>query len=525
MPGGFSPPSSPSSVAYAAPLDPPGPPGEWDNPADPDGPATATWSPDPAPDVVEGPKTPWWAEEPDPVSTAGEAGLDGADVDDEAAARRTTPVVPPSPGTLVAGPGVPSVDTRRAIPPEPLVDTPQPQHPETEPDGLPITAESGTTVPPAAEDRPGVTRPEGIATFWGPPVTSAEDPSATGEGAGEAFGPVGVSFDSLGTQGPVTVTLPAVDPSGGPAAPWPAMGPASGPMSGGPHPPMAPFGTAHDPAGPPPGVLASAYQPPTWPADPGTPGSTEGPGGGAGGGGNRRLLLIGGGVAGAVLVAALVLIGVSTLSGGSPAKKKTVAHSAPATQSPPGAVPSGSQPPATTPSGPKGPKIDNEKTDPQALALTEVFPSAKLSLGGRDYEQDRTSVNHRCSLAARGAMAKALQQGHCSSIVRATYVDGTKKYAVTTGIAVLPTRVAALAANKAGDPSHYEWFRGLQGKLATKIDQAGGYAASTVRGRYIVYAYAQYADGTKPQPDDATLKALSRQFVGYALRPIIKRAQ
>jgi hypothetical protein len=121
-------------------------------------------------------------------------------------------------------------------------------------------------------------------------------------------------------------------------------------------------------------------------------------------------------------------------------------------------------------------------------------------------------------------MAKALQQNGCSSVVRATYVDSTKKYAVTTGIAVLPTRAAALAASQAGDPSRYEWFRGLRGKQATKIDQAGGYAASTVRGRYIVYAYAQYADGTKPQANDATLKALSHQFVGYALRPIIKRA-
>jgi hypothetical protein len=188
-----------------------------------------------------------------------------------------------------------------------------------------------------------------------------------------------------------------------------------------------------------------------------------------------------------------------------------------------------SSPPARSPAagqpGPKAPSIDSEKTDPKALALTEVFPSAKLALGGRNYVQDRTSVNHRCALAARGSMAKALQQGHCSSVVRATYVDSSKKYAVTTGVAVLPTRVTAVTASRAGDPSRYEWFRGLQGKVATKIDQAGGWAASTVRGRYIVYAYAQYADGTKPQPDDAALKTLSRQFIGYAVRPINKRAQ
>jgi hypothetical protein len=277
---------------------------------------------------------------------------------------------------------------------------------------------------------------------------------------------------------------------------------------------MTPPGTGQDSSGHPPGVLASAYQPPAWPpADPGAPAVSES----SGGGGKRRLLVIIGGVAGAVLIAAVAFLGVNAMSGGSP-DKKTVAHAAPSSAAP---TPRAS---ATARSAPKGPAIDNEKTDPRPLGLIEVFPPVKLTLGGRVYGQDKTSVNHRCSLVARGAMAKALQQGHCSNVVRATYVDSTKKFAVTTGIAVLPNRVTAVTVSKAGDPSRYEWFRGLKGKVATKIDQAGGYAASTVRGRYIVYAYAQYADGTKPQANDATLKALSHQFVGYALRPIIKRA-
>jgi hypothetical protein len=566
VPGGFSPVSSPSSAAYAPPPGPPEPPGEPGGPAgtaDPDGPAVQAGSPGIPPAISERPKSPWWAEAPqapDPASPTGEAGhdaggvhpesadpsgmgsgmgsemgLDGAQRDEEAAARRTAYVVPPTPGTLVAGPGVPNVDTRRAVPPQPLVDRSR-REPDTQPDGLPVMAAPDTAAPdtaeadiagaaaaegtkapaPDAQDRPDATRPEGIA----PPVATQPDDR----------GPVGVSFESLGGHGPVTVTMPAepsADPAQGPA-PWPMMtsGSPPGTTSVGPHPVVTAFGTGHDTSGPPPGVLASAYQPPAWPpADPDAPGGAGGAGGiggGADSGGRRRLLLIGGGVAGAVLIVAIAFLAIGAMSG-SPAKKKTVAQSVPSTPPQSSTAPGGA--PARTPAGPKGPSIDNEKTDPQALSLIEVFPSAKLALGGRDYAQDRTSVNHRCALAARGAMAKALQQGHCSSVVRATYVDSTKKYAVTTGIAVLPTRVAAVTASKAGDPSRYEWFRGLQGKVATKIDQAGGWAASTVRGRYIVYAYAQYADGTKPQPDDATLKALSREFIGYAVRPINKRAQ
>jgi hypothetical protein len=118
-----------------------------------------------------------------------------------------------------------------------------------------------------------------------------------------------------------------------------------------------------------------------------------------------------------------------------------------------------------------------------------------------------------------------LSKGRCSSVVRVTFLDRGRSLAVTSGVAVLPTKTAALAADEAGDPSKYEWFRGMPGKRTPDIDRAGGYAASTVRGRYIVYAYATYANGKPLQPDDTTLRAVAEQFVGYALRPIDARAR
>jgi hypothetical protein len=135
-----------------------------------------------------------------------------------------------------------------------------------------------------------------------------------------------------------------------------------------------------------------------------------------------------------------------------------------------------------------------------------------------------TSVNHRCELTARSTMAAALEHAHCRGVIRATFVQGTR-YAITTGVAIMPDRGAAMTASRAGDPSRYEWFRGMSGRVATGIDQAGGYAASTVRGRYIIYAYAQYADGTRPRVTDPTLNALANQFVAYTVRPIDQRAQ
>ncbi|MFP3963593.1 hypothetical protein SMC26_14825 [Actinomadura fulvescens] len=85
----------------------------------------------------------------------------------------------------------------------------------------------------------------------------------------------------------------------------------------------------------------------------------------------------------------------------------------------------------------------------------------------------------------------------------------------------MPTKDAALRVSKAGSPSRYEWFRGMAGRRSQSIDQAGGYALSTVRGRYIIYAYAQYADGKRP---DRALKTAAQQFVDYSVRPIDARA-
>ncbi|KAB2351804.1 hypothetical protein [Actinomadura rudentiformis] len=228
--------------------------------------------------------------------------------------------------------------------------------------------------------------------------------------------------------------------------------------------------------------------------------------------GNRKALLIVGAVAGALLATAATF----AVIGGTSDDSKTAASPSPSRAA---VKPSPVVPPAPPPVD-----ISSEKTDPQPLALAEAYPSGAVDLGGRAYVRDRSSVNHRCSLAARGVMADALTREGCRSVVRVTYLDRGKALAVTTGIAAMPDKDAALKASKAGSPSRYEWFRGMAGRRSQSIDQAGGFAVSTVRGRYIIYAYAQYADGKRAQPDDQTLKTAAQQFVDYSVRPIDARA-
>jgi hypothetical protein len=473
----------------------------------------------PASDHLDGPpKAPWWETapmdadaDPSPAGTPVEAGIPaGTPVETPVAGRpgprfsdtepTGIPVLTPEEPTAVPGEafGGPTANVATAAgmtpPPEaaPVFDLTAPGN------GAPRTWE---TAP-----RPGYERPTGGGA--GMPVPGIPVPGGEAPLIPDAILPPGTVPGQPGTipgqpadaPGTASTTLPTMAPPQGqppqgqaPQGPQNLRGPGQNGATQAPTPVFTP--THHADGGlPPHGV------PPAPPRTGGRPGG-------------RRPLLIGGGVAAAALVAALAFAGVKAMSGSSdesPAQPTASAQSRPPARA-------GKTPPTTS--------IDSEKTDRRPLSLSEVFPNTKIMISGRPYKQDKTSVNHQCGLAARGAMATALDRGRCRSVVRATYVDGKKKYAVTTGVAVMPTRAAALTVSKAGDPSGYEWFRGMRGKVATKIDQAGGYASSTVRGRYIVYSYAQYADGTRPQPTDPVLKNLTRQFIAYAVRPIDRRAQ
>src|SRR5690606_38540406 len=99
-----------------------------------------------------------------------------------------------------------------------------------------------------------------------------------------------------------------------------------------------------------------------------------------------------------------------------------------------------------------------------------------------------TELTEKCAEAALGTFATALTDNRCERVLRATYVDEKKRYAITTGIAVFPTREDAARADQAKSLEENIWFRGLPGKKgsgAERVHIAGGYASGLVWGRYI----------------------------------------
>ncbi|MBO3747146.1 hypothetical protein J5X84_13795 [Streptosporangiaceae bacterium NEAU-GS5] len=170
--------------------------------------------------------------------------------------------------------------------------------------------------------------------------------------------------------------------------------------------------------------------------------------------------------------------------------------------------------------------LDSEATDPEKLTLAEAFPDPRITLDGRTYKRVKVNITESCDKAASGGFAAALKQQQCRRVLRATYVDGKHKYAVTTGIAVLPTKQAALAVDAAKNLGSNLWFRGLNGDAASGADRvaiSGGYAAGLVWGRYIVFTYATYADGHTPTSKEKDLGPVSGAFRDHTAKVIEER--
>ncbi|WP_062345032.1 hypothetical protein [Herbidospora yilanensis] len=234
------------------------------------------------------------------------------------------------------------------------------------------------------------------------------------------------------------------------------------------------------------------------------------------GGGAKKVLMAGGAL---VVIAAIGASAYMAYSGEEEPVGEVAAP--PVTNAP--AAPGGEAEPAPTV---EAAMLDSEATDPRKLTLNEAFPDEKVSVNGRTFKRVKVNITDDCASAAAGAFAKSLTENDCRRVLRATYVDGKKQYAVTTGIAVLPTKDAALAVDQTKNLGSNLWFRGLNGDPDSGADRvaiSGGYAAGMVWGRYIVFSYATYADGHTPGEKEKDLGPVSGAFRDQTAEIIEKR--
>ena len=216
--------------------------------------------------------------------------------------------------------------------------------------------------------------------------------------------------------------------------------------------------------------------------------------------------------------------------GGIVAAAAIVAAGAVAALTPHGSPPSAARSTPAPTSTPQLENINSVQTDPKPVTGKEIFPHARVAEDGLRFVRVAEVVNSNCALAARGSFARALKADGCERVVRATYVDTRKRYAVTAGVAALPTNTAAQSADHKENFKTGAWFTGLNGRHGTgaqNLDRAAGYAYDVVEGRYVIYAFATAADGAPlsgSAQQNRLLNSLSRSFAQMVRQPINARA-
>jgi len=153
--------------------------------------------------------------------------------------------------------------------------------------------------------------------------------------------------------------------------------------------------------------------------------------------------------------------------------------------------------------------------DPQPVTITELYPP-QFDLNGRSYVRTAASMTKNCSQAVYGAdLQAALQSGHCTQVVRASYISGDGTMMGTVGVANLGTTSAAQKAGQASGPQQLivplSGKKGATGKLGTGT----GVVQAEIKGHYLILMYAEFSNLKSPS-GPAQRQALE-QFAGNLL--------
>jgi len=130
--------------------------------------------------------------------------------------------------------------------------------------------------------------------------------------------------------------------------------------------------------------------------------------------------------------------------------------------------------------------IGTRGEDPMPLTITELYP-ARFVLNGRSYVRTAASVTKTCSVAVYGAdLQAALQSGHCTQVVRASYISGDGTMMGTVGVVNLNTSSAAQKAGQVTGPQ--EIIAPLSGKkgATSKLGNGTGVVQAVIKGHYLI---------------------------------------
>jgi hypothetical protein len=136
--------------------------------------------------------------------------------------------------------------------------------------------------------------------------------------------------------------------------------------------------------------------------------------------------------------------------------------------------------------------------DPAPLTLEQLFPP-QFELDGSSYVRTAANVSKDCTQAVFGASLQAsLQAGHCSQVLRASYISGNGKMMGTVGVANLIGSNAAQKAGQTTGPQEIIAPLAAQKGPTSKLGHGTGVVQAEIKGHYLILMWAEFTNLKSP---------------------------
>lgn len=156
--------------------------------------------------------------------------------------------------------------------------------------------------------------------------------------------------------------------------------------------------------------------------------------------------------------------------------------------------------------------ITSREVDPDPMTVEIAFPLREVPAAEPNWPpytmMGDPQVSEDCTIAADGEVGRALSDGGCSQVLRASFSSGDNLYFVTAGILNLPDVTAATTLSN----EMKSLVESRQGRLLGYISvpdvnqelyTAPPHLAWEVRGHFLLYAVVVRQDGADMEPDEA----------------------
>jgi hypothetical protein len=162
--------------------------------------------------------------------------------------------------------------------------------------------------------------------------------------------------------------------------------------------------------------------------------------------------------------------------------------------------------------------IETRALDPEPLTVAELYPP-EIEVNGSvtdSFSLAATKVDTTCANAVIGSdLTTELQDGHCTQVLRASYVSGDGKIMGTIGVVNLATTTEAHHAGKVVGENDFIAPLAAPKGVASKLGQGTGVVEAEYKGHYLILTWSEFTDGSTPSTtaQDSQLEQFSNELV------------